>query len=128
MLRSFSDLEAQRQAYELFYENQAKQVKEDGIRFPSEDIPDEFVELRGFLFPLEHEYGPLNADQAFYRDYYERILNGENDSEEVEEVAEWERRSLAEYEESLKSKKKSKKRKKVGDEVCFDWKSVSHII
>ncbi|VDN27343.1 unnamed protein product [Cylicostephanus goldi] len=108
------DLEAERQAYDLFYEYQAKQHKDSDGRFPIEEVPKEFVELRGFLFPMGSEYGPLNADQARSRDYYERILNGEKDPEEVEEVAEWERRSLAEYEETLSRKKK--KRKKTGDE------------
>ncbi|RCN36278.1 ABC1 family protein [Ancylostoma caninum] len=112
-----ADLEAQRQAYALFYQNQAKQGKENGARFPNEEIPKKFVELRGFISPLGSRYGPLNAKQTRDREYYERILNGENDPQEAEEVAEWERRSLAEYEEnSRSSRKKKKKTRATGDE------------
>ncbi|EYC17301.1 hypothetical protein Y032_0031g2383 [Ancylostoma ceylanicum] len=113
------DLEAQRQAYALFYRNQAKQGKENGARFPNEEIPKNFVELRGFISPLGSKYGPLNAKQTRDREFYERILNGENDPAEAEEVAEWERRSLAEYEEnSRSSRKKSRKNKRTtGDET-----------
>ncbi|RCN29811.1 hypothetical protein ANCCAN_24430 [Ancylostoma caninum] len=50
------DLEAQRQAYALFYQNQAKQGKENGARFPNEEIPKKFVELRGFISPLGSRY------------------------------------------------------------------------
>ncbi|KAK6745026.1 hypothetical protein RB195_011627 [Necator americanus] len=113
-----SDLEAERQAYALYYHNQAKLSKEIGGRFLNDEIPETFEELRSFVSPLGSRYGPLSAQQTRNREHFEKILNGENDLKEAEEVAEWERRSLAEYEENSRAaKKKLLKRKKAIDQT-----------
>ncbi|ETN68694.1 ABC1 family protein [Necator americanus] len=110
-------LEAERQAYALYYHNQAKLSKEIGGRFLNDEIPETFEELRSFVSPLGSRYGPLSAQQTRNREHFEKILNGENDLKEAEEVAEWERRSLAEYEENSRAaKKKLLKRKKAIDQ------------
>ncbi|KAK6016594.1 hypothetical protein OSTOST_17919, partial [Ostertagia ostertagi] len=80
------DLEAERQAYTLFYRKKTKKANENGTRFRSEDIPKSFTELRGFVSPLGSKSGPLDAQQSRSRAYYESIINGDVDEESTRQV------------------------------------------
>ncbi|VDO88185.1 unnamed protein product [Haemonchus placei] len=94
------DLEAERQAYTLFYRKKVKKGNESGTRFHVEQIPERFTELRGFVSPLGSECGPLDAEQTRSQKYYENIINGDIDEEELQEVKEWEENSRREFEEA----------------------------
>ncbi|VDL82794.1 unnamed protein product [Nippostrongylus brasiliensis] len=108
--RGMSDLEAERQAYALFYQSKAKKAEDDDTRFKSDEIPKHFTELRRFMMPLGDKQGPLDAKQTSARLYYERILNGEVDQNELNEVREWEenaRREMREQSRTMRKRRKS---------------------
>ncbi|WKY02079.1 hypothetical protein Q1695_015805 [Nippostrongylus brasiliensis] len=112
--RGMSDLEAERQAYALFYQSKAKKAEDDDTRFKSDEIPKHFTELRRFMMPLGDKQGPLDAKQTSARLYYERILNGEVDQNELNEVREWEENARREMREQSRT---MRKRRKSNDEV-----------
>ncbi|VDL69357.1 unnamed protein product [Nippostrongylus brasiliensis] len=118
-----SDLEAERQAYALFYQSKAKKAEDDDTRFKSDEIPKHFTELRRFMMPLGDKQGPLNAKQTSARLYYERILNGEVDQNELNEVREWEensRREMREQSRTMRKRRKSNDEERVLDLLFED--------
>ncbi|XGW13453.1 hypothetical protein V3C99_000072 [Haemonchus contortus] len=118
------DLEAERQAYTLFYRKKVKKGNESGTRFHVEQIPERFTELRGFVSPLGSECGPLDAEQTRSQKYYENIINGDIDEEELQEVREWEENSRREFEEARSRSKRSSKRKKKTDDETISRNSI----
>lgn len=120
------DLEAERQAYALFYESRAKNDEEDnGARLRNDEIPKSSTELRRFVSPLGAKCGPLSAQQTSARLHYEHILNGDVEEDELEQVKEWEANSLKDLAERRRiSRKSSSKRGKKPDDESISRVSI----